>query len=75
MILWLDELATSQSPPAPATPRALERPIMYMDSSVHTSEFFDQTKGAYVYSAFWWRCYLLALNVCAPRFLYESAPS
>jgi hypothetical protein len=48
---------------------------MYMDPSVHASEFFDQTKGAYVYSAFWWRCYLLALNVCAPRFLYESAPS
>ena len=32
----------------------------------------DQNKDAYVYSAFWWRRYLLALNVCAPRYLYES---
>ena len=38
-----------------------------------TQQSIDQNKNAYVYSAFWWRRYLLALNVCAPRHLYESA--
>jgi hypothetical protein len=36
-------------------------------------QVFDQTKDAYVYSAFWWRRYLLALNVCAPRCLFVLA--
>ena len=36
-------------------------------------QVFDQTKDAYVYSAFWWRRYLPALNVCAPRCLFVLA--
>ena len=34
-----------------------------------------QTSDAYVYSAFQWRRYLPALNVCAPRRLYGSMDS
>ena len=34
-----------------------------------------QTSDAYVYSAFQWRRYLPALNVCAPRSLYGSMDS
>ena len=60
--------------------RSPNRLILSIDErleSIWTPPFtqarFHQNKGAYVYSAFWWRCYLLALNVCAPGCLYEVA--
>ncbi len=42
---------------------------LYMDSSSLANSFRDQNSDAYVYSAYWWRCYLLAHYVCALRFL------
>jgi len=42
---------------------------LYMDSSSLANSFRDQNSDAFVYSAFSRRRYLLALYVCAPRFL------
>ena len=42
---------------------------LYMDSSSLANSLRDQNSDAYVYSAYWWRCYLLAHYVCALRFL------
>ena len=42
---------------------------LYMDSSSLANSFGDQNSDAFVYSAFVWRRYLLALYVCALRFL------
>jgi hypothetical protein len=47
---------------------------MYMDSSQLASTS-AQISDAYVYSAFRWRRYLPAHNVCAPRCLYGSLDS
>jgi len=41
----------------------------YMDSSSLANSYCDQGSDAFVYSAFVWRRYLLALYVCALRFL------
>jgi hypothetical protein len=46
-----------------------------MDSSSLANKFFDQNSDAFVYSAFSRRRYLLALYVCAPRFLLGSVGS
>ncbi len=38
-------------------------PPLYMDSSSLANSYFDQNSDAFVYSAFGWRRYLLALYV------------
>jgi hypothetical protein len=48
---------------------------LYMDSSSLANSSTDEMSDAYVYSAFWWRRYLLALYVCALRHLLGSMDS